>query len=67
MMSEKQMKTLLHSIILLSDTIEALEKTKTRKLVAYSNVKKVFLNLMETPVEPHNNLEVYESNRKLKP
>lgn len=64
MMTEKQMKSLLDSIILLSDTIETLEKNKTRELVAYSKVKKVFLNLMEMPIELHNNLEVYEFNRK---
>jgi hypothetical protein len=58
MMTEKQMKSLLDSIILLSDTIETLEKNKTRELVAYSKVIKVFLNLMEMPIESHNNLEV---------
>jgi hypothetical protein len=58
MMTEKQMKSLLDSIILLSDTIETLEKNKTRELVAYSKVKKVFLNLMEMPIESHNFLEV---------
>jgi hypothetical protein len=58
MMTEKQMKSLLDSIILLSDTIETLEKNKTRELVVYNKVKKVFLNLMEMPIESHNNLEV---------
>jgi hypothetical protein len=58
MMTEKQMKSLLDSIILLSDTIETLEKNKTRELVVYNKVKKVFLNLMEMPTESHNNLEV---------
>jgi hypothetical protein len=65
-MNEKQMKALLDSIVLLADTIDLLAKPNCTQaeLIAYSKAKKVFISLMEMPVEPHSNLEVYEFKRR---
>ncbi|HEY7110739.1 MAG TPA: hypothetical protein VH415_15040 [Nitrososphaeraceae archaeon] len=63
-MNEKNMKALLDRIVLLSDTIESLAKPNCTQaeLITYSNAKKVFVSLMEMPVDPQDSLEVYEFN-----
>lgn len=65
-MNEIQMKKLLDSIVLLSDTVDLLAKPNCTQaeLTAYSNVKKVFFSLMETPITLQNNLEAYDRYEK---
>jgi hypothetical protein len=67
-MNEIQIKKLLDSVILLSDTVDLLAKPNCTQaeLIAYSNVKKAFMCLMETPIVPHTkrNIAAYELNRR---
>jgi hypothetical protein len=67
-MNTKEMTRLLNNIILLSDSIDKLRKPNPTdtELYVYNKVKRCFVSLMEMPVEPHNNLEVYEFDRKNK-